>query len=124
HNREPESKSSSEGRELPPRSSNLRSTRREARGYDPVPPARRARRVSETIVITTDDLEPAVRLRAGFESAGWSVELLTAGETLAYVPGDAVLLVLSGHLREKRAERLIRSAQRGGIPIIVLTAEV
>ena len=48
--------------------------------------AREARRpvapVSDTVVITTDDLEPAVRLRAGFEDAGFRVELLASGESL------------------------------------------
>jgi DNA-binding NtrC family response regulator len=77
--------------------------------------------VSDTVVITTDDLEPAVRLRGGFEAAGLGVELLTAGETLADVRGQVVLLVLTGGLRERRAQSLIRTASdRGSIPIVGL----
>ena len=52
--------------------------------------------MSETVVITTDDLEPAVRLRGEFEKAGLQVELLTAGESLADARGEPVLLVLTG----------------------------
>ena len=79
--------------------------------------------MSETIVITTDDLEPAVRLRGGFEAAGSRVELLTGGEGLADVPGEPVLLILTGHLRERRAQGLIATARRGGIPVMGLTEE-
>lgn len=79
--------------------------------------------MTETIVITTDDLEPAVRLRAGFETAGWSVELLTGGETLTDVPGEPVLLILTGHLLEKRAHTLILAARRAGMPVVGLTEE-
>jgi DNA-binding NtrC family response regulator len=75
----------------------------------------------ETVVVTTEDLEPAVRLRAGFEAAGLGVELLTAGETLSDVAGDAVLLVLTGGIRERRAAALIASAHVAGrLPIIGL----
>jgi DNA-binding NtrC family response regulator len=79
--------------------------------------------VSETIVITTDDLEPAVRLRGGFEATGTRVELLTGGELLSDVPGDPVLLILTGHLRERRAQGLAAAARRDGIPVIGLTEE-
>jgi DNA-binding NtrC family response regulator len=77
--------------------------------------------VKETVVITTDDLEPAVRLRGGFEAAGLQVELLTAGETLADVRGTPVLLVLTGGLRERRASALVAAArERGRLPGIGL----
>jgi DNA-binding NtrC family response regulator len=79
--------------------------------------------VSDTVVITTDDLEPAVRLRAGFQGAGARVELLTSGEGLAEVPGEPVLLILTGHLRERRAQGLIAAARGSGIPIIGLIEE-
>ncbi len=76
---------------------------------------------AEVVVITTEDLEPAVRLKAGFESAGFSVELLTSGESLDDVPGDPILLVLSGGLRERRARTLIESAQnRPRLPVLGL----
>jgi DNA-binding NtrC family response regulator len=77
--------------------------------------------VSETIVITTDELEPAVRLRGEFQSTGWTVELLTAGEGLADVHGEPVLLVLTGHLREPRARALVAEAHaRGRLPVLGL----
>jgi DNA-binding NtrC family response regulator len=78
--------------------------------------------VSELVVITTDDLEPAVRLRGSFEEAGWRVELLTSGETLADVPGDPALLILTGALRDRRARSLVSAARRRGrLPVVGLT---
>ena len=77
--------------------------------------------MSETVVVTTDDLEPAVRLRGGFEDAGWRVELLTAGETLDDVHGEPVLVIVTGGLRERRARALIAAARRRGrIPVVGL----
>jgi DNA-binding NtrC family response regulator len=77
--------------------------------------------LSDTVVITTEDLEPAVRLRGAFQQAGFAVELLTAGETLRDVPGDPVLLVLTGGLRERRAAALIADARRAGqMPVLGL----
>ncbi|HEX6924767.1 MAG TPA: sigma-54 dependent transcriptional regulator [Longimicrobiaceae bacterium] len=79
--------------------------------------------MSGTIVITTADLEPAVRLRGGFEAAGFAVELLTGGESLADARGEPVLLILTGHLREKHAQSLILAARGTGIPVIGLTEQ-
>ncbi|CAN5718221.1 hypothetical protein BH23GEM7_BH23GEM7_15580 [soil metagenome] len=77
--------------------------------------------MADTVVITTDDLEPAVRLRSGFQETGLAVELLTPGETLADVPGEPVLAVLTGGLRERRARTLIAAArERGRLPVIGL----
>jgi hypothetical protein len=53
--------------------------------------------VAERVLITTADLEPAVRLRDAFEAEGYAVELLTPGERIADV-ADPVLLVLTGGL--------------------------
>jgi len=76
----------------------------------------------DTIVITTDDLEPAVRLRDAFARDGFATELLTAGERIAGVE-NPVLLILTGGLQEKRARRLIReAAELGRIPVIGLAA--
>jgi DNA-binding NtrC family response regulator len=78
--------------------------------------------VADVVVITTDDLEPAVRLRAAFEDAGFRVELLTAGESLADAPGEPVLVVLTGGLRESRARAMITAArERGRLPVMGLT---
>ena len=75
----------------------------------------------ETVVIGTEDLEPAVRLRAGFADGGYEVELLTPGERLKDVGGEVVLLVLTGGLREPRARALISAVgERGRVPIIGL----
>jgi DNA-binding NtrC family response regulator len=77
--------------------------------------------LAETIVITTEDLEPAVRLRGAFAQAGFKVELLTSSETLADAPGEPVLLVLTGGLRERRASSLIAAARSlDRIPVLGL----
>ncbi|HLL46684.1 MAG TPA: hypothetical protein VK399_08235, partial [Longimicrobiaceae bacterium] len=80
--------------------------------------------MAETVVVTTEDLEPAVRLRAGFEEAGLRVELLTSGEGLADVVGEPVLLVLTGGLRERRARALVAQArERARLPVVGLVEE-
>jgi DNA-binding NtrC family response regulator len=76
--------------------------------------------MAETVIVTTQDLEPAVRLRDAFRDEGYEVELLTPGEHVADVP-DAVLLVLTGALEEKQARRLIReAAERDDVPVLGL----
>jgi DNA-binding NtrC family response regulator len=65
--------------------------------------------MADTILITTHDLEPAVRLRDAFQKEGYRVELLTSTERISDV-ADPVLLILTGGLEEKRARRLIREA--------------
>jgi DNA-binding NtrC family response regulator len=80
--------------------------------------------VAERVLITTVDLEPAVRLRDAFEADGYDVELLTPGEHIADV-ADPVLLVLTGGLDQKQARRLAReAAEHGRLPIIALTESV
>jgi DNA-binding NtrC family response regulator len=76
--------------------------------------------VAEAVLITTEDLEPAVRLRAAFEEAGVRTELLASGESLADAVGEPVLLVITGGLRERRARSLIQQAH-GRVPVIGLT---
>ena len=76
--------------------------------------------MAETIAITTQDLEPAVRLRDALVEEGFRVELLTAGEKLSDAR-EPVLLILTGGLDDKRARRLQReAAEAGGISIIGL----
>jgi len=76
--------------------------------------------MAETILVTTQDLEPAVRLRDAFEAEGWTVELLTAGERISDTD-NPVLLVLTGALDDKQARRLAReAAERDHLPIIGL----
>ena len=76
--------------------------------------------MAERVLITTVDLEPAVRLRDAFEADGFAVELLTPGERIADVP-DPVLLVLTGGLDQKQARRLAREAvEQGRLPILAL----
>ena len=77
--------------------------------------------MSEVVVITTDDLEPAVGLREGFIAAGLQVELITRGERLSDVPGDPVLVILTGEVHDERAASLIAAAERRGrLPVIGL----
>lgn len=66
--------------------------------------------MAETVLITTHELEPAVRLKNAFEKEGYAVELLTSGERIADVSGEPALLILTGGLEEKRARRLAREA--------------
>ncbi|HUF51496.1 MAG TPA: sigma-54 dependent transcriptional regulator [Longimicrobiales bacterium] len=76
--------------------------------------------MAETVAITTQDLEPAVRLRDAFRDAGYDTELLTPGERIADVR-DPVLLILTGSLEEKQARRLVReSVDAGGLPVLGL----
>jgi DNA-binding NtrC family response regulator len=78
--------------------------------------------VAEAVLITTDDLEPAVRLRAAFETHGLKVELLAPGEGLADALAEPLLVVLTGGLRERRARALIAAArERTRLPVIGLT---
>jgi DNA-binding NtrC family response regulator len=79
--------------------------------------------LAEVVLITTDDLEPAVRLRGAFEADGLRVELLAAGESVADALGEPILLVITGGLRERRARTLISQArERGRVPVIGLNA--
>ncbi|HEX6940242.1 MAG TPA: sigma-54 dependent transcriptional regulator [Longimicrobiales bacterium] len=76
--------------------------------------------MAETVLITTQDLEPAVRLKDAFHREGYRVELLTSTESIADVPEPA-LLVLTGALEEKRARRLVREAEEfDRLPVIGL----
>lgn len=78
----------------------------------------------ETVLITTYDLEPAVRLRDAFEAAGYAVELVTPGEKIADVR-DPALLILSGGLNEKQARRLVReAAEHDHLPVIGLADSI
>ncbi len=78
--------------------------------------------MAEAVLITTDDLEPAVRLRAAFEGHGLKVELLAPGEGLADALQEPLLVVITGGLRERRARALIASArERTRLPVIGLT---
>jgi DNA-binding NtrC family response regulator len=84
-------------------------------------PRKRGAGGKETVVITTGDLESAVRLRGGFSAAGFDVELLTPTETFADVAGEPVLLILTAGVGDTRAARLIAEARRHGrLPVIGL----
>jgi DNA-binding NtrC family response regulator len=76
--------------------------------------------MSERVLITTTDLEPAVRLRDALAAHKLPVELLTPSEDLHDV-GDPALLILTGALDQKRARRLADQAgDLGRIPVIGL----
>jgi DNA-binding NtrC family response regulator len=78
--------------------------------------------VAEAVLITTDDLEAAARLRGAFEAQGLRVELLAPGEGLADALSEPVLVVLTGGLRERRARSILAAArERGRLPVIGLT---
>ncbi len=76
--------------------------------------------MADAVLITTHDLDPAVRLRDAFEAAGFEVELLTATEHISDVP-DPVLVIITGQLEEKRVRRLLREAyDHDRLPVIAL----
>jgi len=76
--------------------------------------------MADTVLITTMDLEPAVRIRDAFRDAGFGVELLTPGEHVTDVP-DPVLLVLTGALDDKPSRRLAReAADLDNLPVLAL----
>jgi DNA-binding NtrC family response regulator len=78
--------------------------------------------LAEAVLITSDDLEPAVRLRGAFEANGLKVELLAPGEGLADALAEPLLVVITGGLRERRARALIASArERTRLPVVGLT---
>jgi DNA-binding NtrC family response regulator len=78
--------------------------------------------LAEAVLITSDDLEPAMRLRGAFEANGIKVELLAPGEGLADALAEPLLVVITGGLRERRARALIAAArERGRLPVIGLT---
>src|SRR5690606_32836403 len=79
--------------------------------------------MAETVLITTHDLEPAVRLRDALQREGLRVELLTTTERIADME-DPALLILTGGLQEKRARRLLREAlEFDHLPVIGLADE-
>ena len=72
----------------------------------------------DTVVITTQDLEPAVRLRDAFRDEDYAIELLTPGEKLSDVP-DPCILILTGSLADKQSRRLLaEAADHGHLPVI------
>ena len=78
------------------------------------------RPMAETVLITTQDLEPAVRLRDAFQEEGLDIELVTPGERIRDV-AEPKLLVLTGALDDKQARRLVReAADHDHLPVIGL----
>jgi len=76
--------------------------------------------MAECVLITTADLEHAVRLREAFDTEGFDVELVTPGERIADVP-QAALLILTGSLDDKQARRLAAEAiESDRLPVIAL----
>jgi DNA-binding NtrC family response regulator len=76
--------------------------------------------MAERVLITTHELEPAVRLRDAFAENGYDTELLTPGERIADAP-DAALLILTGALDDKPARRLAReAAEADRLPVVGL----
>jgi len=75
--------------------------------------------MADMVLITTLDLEPAVRVRDAFRDAGYEVELLTPGEHVSDVR-DPALLILTGALDDKPSRRLAREAAEIELPVIAL----
>ena len=67
--------------------------------------------MAETVLITTQDLEPAVRLRDAFRDAGYGVELITPGERVSDVP-DGVIYGAAIYLAKVRG---LTQAQVGAL---------
>src|SRR5256885_4017263 len=93
-----------------------------------VPPLRLSERgsggedMADRVLITTDDLEPAVRTNAALEQAGFSTAMVSSlDDVRASVSGkqpppDAI--VLTGGLHETTAQPLLAAAQEHGIPTL------
>jgi DNA-binding NtrC family response regulator len=77
--------------------------------------------MAERVVVTTTDLEAAVRLRDAFAAHRFAVELLTPSEDLTDTDEPA-LLVLTGGLDQPRARRLAEQAAADRIPVVGLAA--
>ena len=74
--------------------------------------------MAERVLITTHDLETAVRLRDAYATRKMPVELLTPSEEIADVE-DPALLILTGGLDGKRVRRLAaEAARRDRLPIM------
>jgi DNA-binding NtrC family response regulator len=79
--------------------------------------------MADTIIVTTQDLEPAVRLRDAFREKGYAVELLTPGEHIADVESPS-LLVITGPPGDKQSRRLVaEAAEHGRMPVIGLITQ-
>ncbi|MEO5509112.1 MAG: sigma-54 dependent transcriptional regulator [Longimicrobiales bacterium] len=78
----------------------------------------------DTVVITTQDLEPAVRLRDALRDEDYAIELLTPGERLSDVT-DPCILIITGPPADKQSRRLLAEAsEHGHLPVIgLITAE-
>ncbi len=76
----------------------------------------------ETVIVTTTDLEPAVRLRDAFQEGGLRVELLTTHETVADV-AEPVLLVLTGGVHDRRSRALVAAAGERDVPVLALASD-
>src|SRR2546430_17289389 len=74
----------------------------------------------DRVLITTDDLEPAVRTNAALEQAGFSTAMVSSlDDVRASVSGkqpppDAI--ILTGGLHETTAQRLLAAAREHGVP--------
>ncbi len=78
--------------------------------------------MAERVLVTTNDLEPAVRLRDAFAGHKLAVELLTPSEEIADIEEPA-LLILTGGLGTRRARRLAaEAAALDRLPVIALAA--
>ncbi|MDX1674768.1 MAG: sigma 54-interacting transcriptional regulator, partial [Longimicrobiales bacterium] len=76
--------------------------------------------MAERVVITTSDLESAVRIRDAYSDRKIAVELLTPTEDLSDVD-DPALLILSGGLDRKRARSLAdEAAELDRLPVMGL----
>ncbi len=77
--------------------------------------------MSDVVVISTEDLEVAVRLRGRFAAGGIATELLASGEDLDDALGSPLLLIVTGDARGSRGRALIAQARsKSRLPIIVL----
>src|SRR5690606_41132180 len=77
--------------------------------------------MSDVVVISTEDLELAVRLRGRFTARGLETELLASGEGLDDAVGNPLLLIVTGAVRETRGQTLIAQARaRSRVPVIAL----
>src|SRR3989440_751778 len=76
----------------------------------------------DRVLLTTDDLEPAVRTNAALEQAGFSTAMVSSLDDVRasvsgkHPPPDAI--ILTGGLHEPPAQRLLAAAREHGIPTL------
>src|SRR5437762_5764292 len=85
-------------------------------------PARRTPLMSDRVLITTDDLEQAVRINAALEQAGYDTATVSSlDDVRSAVRGrEPGAIILTGGLHESTAQRLLAAAREHAVSTLGL----